>query len=412
MTNTPNNASLPQDGGKKTQYGKWKAFCTCYILFVEYINYFVHTLFNLVGFKPPYLTQFILAAGLGMLVSLFFFNKKRSVGSLFFPVIVGLLYLITIIRLGGNSDYFVSTVSEKLFLYCVPAYMAVYMLEDFDAFYEMLRKFCYFLLVVELLTVVLMTAGSSAFVQTDYQGISYGLLIPLIFWICKDGRTKTETVCLVVAFLLMVFFGGRGPLACSLLCIFYKMLLNAVRKPIWFVLLLLVSGLLLYFYTDIIQWVISVSTQYGFSGSIVKYYQMGDVFMSSGRDLIKEYAKELIADHTILGVGMGGTRYWLGVYGYKFGVYPHSILYEFWCDYGVVLGTALLGLFCIGIARVFFIRSRNPKAYALFEICVFSTGFLVLVFSSSYLFSQLFFALIALMPHFSERTQKCQESVS
>lgn len=412
MTNIPNTASLPQEGGAEAPYGKWKAFCTCYILFVEYINYFVHTMFNLVGFKPPYLTQIAVVVGLGMLASLFFLNKKRSAGSLIFPAVIGLLCLITIIRLGSNSNYFVRTVPEKLFLYCVPAYMAVYMLEDFDVFYEMLRKFCYFLLVVELLTVLLMTTGASAFVQTDYQGISYGLLIPLIFWICKDNRTTFETICLVVAFFLMIFFGGRGPLVCALLCVFYKMLMNAVRKPLWFFLLISVSALLLYFYNDIIQWVISVSAQYGFSGSIVKYYQMGDVFMNSGRDLIKEYAKELIADHTIFGVGMGGTRYWLGVYGFKFGNYPHSILYEFWCDYGVALGTALLGLLCVGIARVFFNRKTNPKAYAFFEICVFSTGFLVLVFSSSYLFSQLFFAMIALMSHFSERTQKCQESVS
>ena len=403
--NISDSAALPQNSGAKTQYGKWKAFCTCYILLVEYINYFVHTLLNLIGFKPPYVTQLVLAAGLMMLAFLFVFTKARSGGSLLFPVLVGLLYLLTYVRLSGNTHFFVSSVPEKLFLYCIPAYMAVYMLEDFDSFYEMLRKFCFFLLGVELLTVALMTAGSSAFVQTDYQGISYGLLIPLIFWICKEKRTKLETVGLAVAFFLMIFFGGRGPLVCVLLCVFYKMFIHAIKKPLWFVLLFAVSALLLYFYGDIIQWVISVSTRYGFSGSIVKYYQMGDIFMTGGRDLIKEYSRELISDHPIFGVGMGGTRYWLGVYGYKFGVYPHSILYEFWCDYGVILGTVLLGLLCVGIVRVFFKRKANPKAYALFEICVFSTGFLVLMFSSSYLFCPLFFAMLALMLRFSDKKQ-------
>lgn len=411
MTTTPNNMSLPKDGGEKMQNARWKAFGTCYILFVEYINYFIHTLFNIIGFKPPYLTQFVLAVGLGMLALLFLSNKK-TMASLILPAVVGLLYLITIARLGSNSYYFVRTVPEKLFLYCIPAYMAVYMIDDFDEFYEMLNKFCCFLLAVELLTVVLMTVGSSAFVKADYQNISYGLITPLIFWICKDRRTKFEKACLVVAFFLMIFFGGRGPLACVLLCVFYKMLLNAVRKPIWFVLLVFASVLLLYFYGDIIQWVIAVSTRYGFSGSIVKYYQMGDVFMSSGRDLITEYVNDLIAEHTIFGVGMGGTRYWLGVYGFKFGNYPHNIIYEFWCDYGVALGTVLLGLLGIGIARAFFRRERNPKAYSLFEICVFSTGFLVLMFSSSYLFSQMFFAMLALMSRFSRRERKCQKSES
>lgn len=375
------------------------AFCACYIMFVEYINYFAHTFFKLLGFGIPYLTQIVLLFGLTMLAFVFFNNSRRRFSSLIFPLIILLLTCMTYLRLEDNAHYFTESALEKLFLYCIPAYIAVYLIDDFQSLNKMLQKFSVFLLAVEILTVILMTTNSSAFVQTDYQGISYGLLIPLIFWICKNDRTKFETLCLFVAFFIMIFFGGRGPLVCALLCILYKMF-QVPRRPLLMILFFLTSVFLVFFYQDIIQWVIDISSKYGFSGSIAKYYEMGDVFMLSGRDDIRQNASEIIKNHPLLGVGMGGTRYWLGEYGFKYGNYPHNILYEFLCDYGVIFGSTLFAMLCFFCIRIFLKRNKNKEAYTLFEICFFSTGFLVLMFSSSYLLCPLFFAMIALIPRF------------
>lgn len=177
----------------------------------------------------------------------------------------------------------------------------------------------------------------------------------------------------------------------------------------WILLLGIGGTLLVLFYENILQLIIAFSAKYGFSGSIVKYANMGDVFMLSGRDSIGQNAVDIIRDHPLLGVGMGGTRYWLGVYGFKYGNYPHNILYEFLCDYGVVFGLCLFAVLLLNCFIVFRRRSMNPEAYALFEICFFSTGFMVLLFSSSYLFCPLFFAMLALMPRFGQSSRLPQK---
>lgn len=385
------------------------AFSACYIMFSEYINYFVHTVFSVVGLKIPYTTQMVVFFGLAMLSVVLIKRIRRNSRCLVLPFATLCLALISYLRLGNNAFYFTDSVMEKLLLYCIPTYVAVCFIQDYHVFYLTLKKYAVFLLVVEVLTVALMTSGSSAFIKTDYQGISYGLLIPLIFWICKKDRTIIEKICLVIAFFVMVFFGGRGPLACALLCVLYQMLMQKKHRPMWILLLGIGGTLLVLFYENILQLIIAFSAKYGFSGSIVKYANMGDVFMLSGRDSIGQNAVDIIRDHPLLGVGMGGTRYWLGVYGFKYGNYPHNILYEFLCDYGVVFGLCLFAVLLLNCFIVFRRRSMNPEAYALFEICFFSTGFMVLLFSSSYLFCPLFFAMLALMPRFGQSSRLPQK---
>lgn len=381
-------------------YSSLTAFCACYVMFTEYINYFSHIVTRLVGLQVPYLTQLVVFFGIAMLAFACLIDFRRAASGLVLPVLVLCMVFITWFRLGANACYVTDSVLEKLLLYCIPTYLAVYLVSDFRCLFDMLRKFSFFLLLVEILTVLLMTTNSPAFVQTDYQGISYGLMIPLIFWVCKPKRTVVETVCLLAAFFIMVFFGGRGPLACVLLCVVYRMLLESKRRPWQMVLLCLMAVTVILFYENILRWIIYIMEQYGFSGSIVKYAELGNIFSLSGRDNIQQYAMDIISDHFLIGVGTGGTRYWLGVYGFKFGNYPHSIILEFLCDYGVVWGTVLFVALCFACVRVFRRRSQNQEAYALFEICFFSTGFLVLLFSSSYLFCPLLFAMLAVMKNF------------
>ena len=172
---------------------------------------------------------------------------------------------------------------------------------------------------------------------------------------------------------------------------------------------LIFGAVFLFVYDELLEWVIRISNEYSFAGSIAKYAEMGDVFTLSGRDDIIIYARAMLKDFP-LGKGLGSTRYYLGVYGFKFGNYPHNIFYEFWCDYGFPIGTLLIALLIIEMTKCFFRRGVNKYATVLFEICFFSTGFLILTFSSSYLFCPLFFAMLAIMQNIAyERKQKIKE---
>ena len=155
------------------------------------------------------------------------------------------------------------------------------------------------------------------------------------------------------------------------------------------------------FYDVLLDWVVRISSEYSFAGSIAKYAEMGDVFSDSGRGDILDFAKNIIKERP-WGSGFGSTRYILGVFGYKYGNYPHNIFYEFWCDYGVIVGTILLIVLIISMFKTFRRKDVNESATALFEICFFSTGFLILIFSSSYIFSPLFFAMLAIMQNITK----------
>ena len=173
--------------------------------------------------------------------------------------------------------------------------------------------------------------------------------------------------------------------------------------------ILLVSILLFYFYDDILNIIVSIAKENNFAGSIVKYAELGDIFSDSGRNEILEVAKEVVQERP-WGSGLGSTRYLLGVYGFKYGNYPHNIFYEFWCDYGIIVGTILLIALIVSILRTFRLRTLNKTAMTLFEICFFSTGFLILIFSSTYIFCPMFFAMIAIMQNIHKELKNNNET--
>ena len=386
-----------------------ESFAICYIMFFEYVNYFAHSVLKLLGLQVYNVTITLAGVVLVLLIYLISKNHATVLSALVLPLIVTGLYFLSILFNAEGAEYIQKSVAEKLFLYCIPTYIAVRLISNYENFYNMLGKFCALILFTETLAILCMTYFPERFIDTDYQGISYGLLIPFIYFVGKEKYNIRTIAAIILAGVLLLFFGGRGPILCALICVCYRLLLNINKNKIWILVILLVSILLFYFYDDILNIIVSIAKENNFAGSIVKYAELGDIFSDSGRNEILEVAKEVVQERP-WGSGLGSTRYLLGVYGFKYGNYPHNIFYEFWCDYGIMIGTILLIALIVSMFKTFKSRTVNPTATALFEICFFSTGFLILTFSSSYLFCPLFFAMLAIMQNIAyERKQKIKE---
>ena len=231
----------------------------------------------------------------------------------------------------------------------------------------------------------------------DYQSISYGLLIPFIFFVWKTDVKVIDIGKVALCLLMLILFGGRSGIFCAICCIGIKCLQKAKRKAAWMVASILMASLLLISYKPILEMIVTISSDMGTGGSLVKYSQLGGVFSDSGRGMIYKTAIEVIKDAPLVGHGMGADRFLLGEYGFRYGNYPHNLLLELMIHFGVVWGVAIVvGLFVL-FYRFYKRRRENPELCVLFVICFFSTGFLILLFSSSYLVCPLAFALLAIV---------------
>lgn len=376
-------------------------FAICYIMFFEHINYLVHAVLRVIGLQVYNVTITLLGVSIALLLYLIFSNFMKAIPILWFPILVSILYVISLYMNNKGENYIQEAISEKLFLYCIPTYIAVRLIGDNEKFYGILEKFCFLILIGETLAIICMTFLPDRFVETDYQGISYALLIPFVLFACKPKYNGKIIIVIIYTALLLLFFGGRGPILCALICLIYKLFLNVNKNKVWIFALIFGGILFVFLYDNVLDLIISISNKYEFAGSIAKYAEMGDIFSDSGRNEIIEIAKQIISERP-WGNGLGSTRYWLGVYGFKYKNYPHNIFYEFWCDYGIVAGTALLIALIVSMFKTFKSRSINSTSTALFEICFFSTGFLILIFSSTYIFCPMFFAMIAVMQNIAQ----------
>lgn len=381
---------------KKTINHQLNAFAVCYILFVEYINYFAHSVCRVTGLIWGYTTPFLVGMVLVWTIILTWQKREMCWRAYVLPIIVGMLYVMSLFYNRMGAEHISKAIGEKLFLYCIPAYIAVRLISDYKVFYKMLEYFCVFVLATQVLSIFCMTYLPDKFVKTDYQGISYGLLIPFIFFVCKEKYNPKIIALFSITGFLLVFFGGRGPILCAFICVFYKLCLNVNKNKGWIFILALGGLSFFLIYDNILDIIVNISKNNNFAGSIVKYAESGDIFSDSGRSGILSCARQIISDHP-MGSGFGSTRYWLGEYGFKYGNYPHNIFYEIWCDFGVAVGSLILCILIAYIYKTFQSRKINPEATAMFEICFFSSGFLILLFSASYIFNTLFWVLISVM---------------
>ena len=292
-----------------------ESFAICYIMFFEYVNYFAHSVLKLLGLQVYNVTITLAGVVLVLLIYLISKNHATVLPALVLPLIVTGLYFLSILFNAEGAEFIQKSVAEKLFLYCIPTYIAVRLISNYENFYNMLGKFCALILFTETLAILCMTYFPERFIDTDYQGISYGLLIPFIYFVGKEKYYIRTIAAIILAGVLLLFFGGRGPILCALICVCYRLLLNINKNKIWILVILLVSILLFYFYDDILNIIVSIAKENNFAGSIVKYAELGDIFSDSGRNEILEVAKEVVQERP-WGSGLGSTRYLLGVYGF------------------------------------------------------------------------------------------------
>ena len=351
---------------------KLETFALCLSAFFDQINLLLHLLFRILGLQNTFTTELLILLNLTFAVLVIQKYRHNAINSLLFPLIIAVLYFVTYFRLGSNFGYVQSNVTEKLFLNSIPAYIVVYLIPECIDIKKVLKTVSIAFLVFVGVEVILKNIGSPLSISMDYQAISYATLIPIIFFVCEEKKGVLEYLAIAIGFTILVFFGGRGPIICGLVCVLYSML-NDVRKKKWKILLIVLLIIAGYFtYDYIISWVVSTSNRYTFAGSILFYNNRGDLFSDSGRYDIYNIGLNVARDSALIGRGLGADRYFLGLYGFRFSNYPHNFFIEIWIQFGFIIGTMIIIILLKRILQMFLSKSSFGGEFRLFEICFFS----------------------------------------
>jgi len=373
------------------------AFSVCYVIFFIQLNLILHAFTFFSESLTSILFMFMRIMFAGAIVWCAARHYNRILHALFIPILIAGLYFITSVRIGDNFHYVADALQENLFVQCIPAYFCSFLIEDYTGFKVILKRFSYLLLIGGIGIILFQIAFNTRAFQVNYLNLSHILTVPFVYFLLTDTKKRAYIVISIIDAFLILLFGGRSAILCIAIALIYKLFFVDKNRSFWIV-FIGIGGLLLFFFYDyILGWIVTASNSYGISGGIQKYYNLGSIFLDSGRGSINEASKAIIGMNPFVGVGLGADRYYLGLHGFQYGWYPHNLFFELLIDFGIVIGLAVLIYIVIQIIRVLFGKNQCGEAGLLLKMCIFTGGFLGLLFSNSYLRSPMFFSIIALI---------------
>ncbi len=192
----------------------------------------------------------------------------------------------------------------------------------------------------------------------------------------------------VIGAIFMFSLGSRGPVICMLsIAIIYAMFFKQYKKPVVSrTVFLIIIILAVLFLEDIMIFLGTLAEKWGLSVRILEIYKNGEFWSSNGRDTIRETLYNAIAQKPLLGYGICGDRVITDTYA-------HNLPVELWTDFGIIIGSVLV----IVLAVLIFLsyrKTKDNKDLLFILLALFSTGFLKLFFSGSYLNEPYTFLLI------------------
>lgn len=234
-----------------------------------------------------------------------------------------------------------------------------------------------------------------------YQTLPFFLLcVSALF--SSNGRTKRllYMALSLVSLYTIMSAGARGPIAAALGFFVVKFSLfnggGSLRKII---LLSLVAMAAIFIYLnldEVVSAVVSLVSLGGGSNRLEAKLGWGTLFSGGGRDDISAFCFQCISESPLFGYGIGQDRILINDYMHGnnvLGYYPHNILLELAMHYGVIAAGLLAALGCYALIRSYINADRGVRDLIL--VLVFA-GLVPLFFSSTYLDSPLFFALMGL----------------
>lgn len=311
------------------------------------------------------------------------------------PVLVIVTYLVALAIYFFHTVFFPGTVQfwkDEAFRFtlpiCIPTVLCVVSIKDKSIF------FYYLELIAYITGFFCLIYGATAFLGSytlganyDYnQGYGYMLLFPIIVLFYQ--KKWYSLLFSVILFVLLLLYGGRGPLLAILL--FFAFVLVKQKR---FVLI----GILVALYFVGIPILASTAKSLGISSRMLELMVTGEMGQDNGRDAISEEIERGIQQNPY-GWGLFGDRVITDGTNYA-----HNFILEVQAEFGLYIGILVLIIFGFEIIRRFFkLKGGDQDMFTLF-LCA---CFVPMLFSGSYLTSTnfaLFIGVMLLLPKYYKK---------
>lgn len=358
---------------------------------LRYVEEVIERLPFISRFAPffiPVLFMSLLALSLPYIV------RQLRKADILFVLSVVLVVVMTLLIYPDSKEY-ISPQLWRIFGMSVPLYFVGVIYDN-----EEIKKdlfWCSLVGVFVALLYQLYSLSSGRVLESDNMNASYNVLpsvMYLVYWAIINNGMKNWLIALAASALPFVF-GTRGPIvaiavfgAIGLIYRFSKIKNIAVKM----VLILIVGIAAIYISTGnrILEWAEILSKRFGeigFSTRIFDFLIEEQLAESAGRENLSEAVWKAIKQNAILGYGFMGDRAIISPY-------VHNIVLEYWCSYGVFVGSAALVLTVFMPLKATF-RSRGTDN--LWLIIMFTCMVLIkLMLTGSYVYEPYFYLLIGL----------------
>lgn len=283
-----------------------------------------------------------------------------------------------------------------LFLYCVPAMIVASRLPSWEKAFDIMAKFSMAVVPIGIFSYWVQIQALGV-LELDYMSVSSFLVLP-VCTLCSYGYVHRKWSPFLIALVGITYIfvvGSRGAFLCSmvslLFCLYRMFRHSGTVYKIGMAVVIAVA--VAYFGQSFIQSSESAAESGFGRGRTLNKIEEGSFFVSMGREEINKVVDAGIWENP-LGYGLFGDRHVM-VKGGLPPTYCHSIIREFLCDFGVIIGVILL-FYLVYMLYKTQKKIKDPYAYEALVIVTIA-GLVHLLASGTYLTDIMFWAMIGLM---------------
>lgn len=246
------------------------------------------------------------------------------------------MFTIPIVLVGTiNNHHYIDKVTNiySIFLEMLPGYVIVKLAKDNMFVFKKALNLSSYVILIYYIPIAFFNES-----RLDYMAYAYWIQLPLciVFYNFVTKKDLKDLILCVIGTIALIIFGARGALLGYVLFAAYCVLFisGKINWPI-----LSALGLLGTMFLINIEKLITWLSNKGIDSRTLLKLSGGEFTTSTTRVPLYEQAEFFIRESLLTGYGPLGSR--SVIVGYP---YPHSILYEMVLDYGIILGSFIIGI--------------------------------------------------------------------
>lgn len=332
-----------------------------------------------------------------------FFCMARSLNykHIIFILLATIIFILSFFFARDEAVF--GTVGLTLIRWCIPLFFLGSAIRDIDDLEKKMKIASIFILSFTYIS-TFVTRSSGNVVEAYSQDVGYQTLIPFVVFFSDYlvKKKKSNLIVVGLAFFAVLMGGARGPLLCVAVAFFLVWIclgkFDGKSVIASFIVLVILSVLLLYFYQNLLLILVQLFEKFGVSTRILTGLIGNNLADDSSRGTLRNFALNYAKQHVLLGTGIINDRKLIydnltinsnkTVYGY----YCHNFFLENLMQFGLVPGMVVSAVWLKTIVAP--MRRFNPEKLKTVAIAMCAAGFLPLLVSYSYITYQYFFLLI------------------